>query len=255
MKNTIISRVETLTGIQHTDTNRWMALLIACGVGYEHVCQRCGGSGFFGGYGVCFDCGNGAARRYWTYPKRLTREHEALIVETFPAIRHALGTGQRFDALAKLAAEARRWFTSGGPFTRKEWVRREGIKVANRLSEQAAQAKSNRERRERENARKAEWARRDEEIGYAEIPEHGRRVEVVAEVLTTRDDHNGYGPVRKALLKAEVEGATLKLWGNLPGAVSHAERGDRIAFRATLKRSDKDARFGFFKRPTRAKAA
>jgi hypothetical protein len=66
-------------------------------------------------------------------------------------------------------------------------------------------------------------------------------------VLSVRVDEDGpYGPTTKILLKHDTG---FKVWGSLPSG-THAEQGHRIAFRATVKASDKDPKFGFFSRPS-----
>jgi hypothetical protein len=42
------------------------------------------------------------------------------------------------------------------------------------------------------------------------------------------------------------------VWGSAPKSLDDAERESRITFTATVTASDKDAKFGFFKRPTKA---
>ncbi len=52
---------------------------------------------------------------------------------------------------------------------------------------------------------------------------------------------------------AVIECDGFKLYGTLPSAISAAERGDRVAFTATVERSADDEAFGFYKRPTKAR--
>lgn len=42
------------------------------------------------------------------------------------------------------------------------------------------------------------------------------------------------------------------VWGNRPSGIYGAERKDRVSFRATLTPSDRDPKFGFYKRPSNA---
>ncbi len=44
-----------------------------------------------------------------------------------------------------------------------------------------------------------------------------------------------------------------KLWGSLPASLSDAEVGDTVEFFATVRPSDRDPKFGFFSRPTKAR--
>ena len=43
-----------------------------------------------------------------------------------------------------------------------------------------------------------------------------------------------------------------RVWGSVPASLEDAERESRITFTATVTASDRDAKFGFFKRPTKA---
>ena len=43
-----------------------------------------------------------------------------------------------------------------------------------------------------------------------------------------------------------------RVWGSVPKSLGDAERESRITFTATVTASDRDAKFGFFKRPTKA---
>ena len=57
-------------------------------------------------------------------------------------------------------------------------------------------------------------------------------------------------PSYKMLVKNE---AGWKVWGSVPAAIlSGLGRGDKVRFAASVKRSDKDAAFGFFSRPAKA---
>jgi hypothetical protein len=43
------------------------------------------------------------------------------------------------------------------------------------------------------------------------------------------------------------------VWGSVPEAIAiEVEVGDTVTFTATVTRSDRDPKFGFFKRPTKA---
>jgi len=77
------------------------------------------------------------------------------------------------------------------------------------------------------------------------------RVHVEGEILTVRNDETNFGLVTKMLIKTA---AGYKLWGTYPSALfdCNANRGDRVQFEARIKRSEKDAKFGFFSRPTKS---
>jgi hypothetical protein len=82
------------------------------------------------------------------------------------------------------------------------------------------------------------------------------RIDVEGVILSMREDESDYGVVTKCLVKTD---AGYKVWGTLPvlyrmeGTRAYSQdaaKGDRISFRATVTQSDKDSKFGFYKRPT-----
>lgn len=95
------------------------------------------------------------------------------------------------------------------------------------------------------------------------------RVELIGQPVSIKQQDGGYGPTVKCLLKTR-DG--FKVWGTVPASILdelHAEDvlswndygdrarvgdGIRLTFRftATVSRSDGDAKFGFYKRPSRA---
>lgn len=81
----------------------------------------------------------------------------------------------------------------------------------------------------------------------AEVCPEGR-VTVTGEILTTRVDESQFGSVIKMLVRDD---RGFKVWGSMPGNLD-AKRGDRVSFSANVTRSDKDDKFGFYKRPTKA---
>ena len=58
-----------------------------------------------------------------------------------------------------------------------------------------------------------------------------------------------YGDVLKMLVQDDLG---FRVWGSVPVSLEDAERESRITFTATVTASDKDAKFGFFKRPAKA---
>jgi hypothetical protein len=75
------------------------------------------------------------------------------------------------------------------------------------------------------------------------------RVEVEGVLVAKKSVETGFG----SSLKALIEGDGWKVWGTLPTALYGVEKGDRVAFTATVERSADDAGFGFYKRPTGAR--
>lgn len=107
-----------------------------------------------------------------------------------------------------------------------------------------------------------EAARAAEREAAEDVPETSERITITGTVLTVRVDEGGqFGPTTKVLVRDE---RGFKLWGSRPaikqGRDEHgnqeysiAEKGDKISFSAVVERSDKDSKFGFFRRPTKGK--
>jgi hypothetical protein len=75
------------------------------------------------------------------------------------------------------------------------------------------------------------------------------RVHVSGEVVSTKDIDTPYGITTKMLVKTSKG---WKLWVSVPRAISGVERGERVAFTATVTPSDDDPKFAFGKRPSKA---
>lgn len=86
----------------------------------------------------------------------------------------------------------------------------------------------------------------------APVPTVEGRTKVVGKVLSTRmDDGWGYNQSVYKMLVMTNDG--YKLWGTVPAALGcPLENGTMVEFEATVEPSDKDPKFGFFKRPTKA---
>jgi len=96
--------------------------------------------------------------------------------------------------------------------------------------------------------REAQW--KAESANLPPVPETDERIDVVAEILTTKEVEGMYGWQTKALYKTD---AGYKLWGSLPSKISEAKKGDRVQLSAKVSRSEDDPSFGFISRPTKAK--
>jgi len=125
--------------------------------------------------------------------------------------------------------------------------------------QEAAVRKIMADRKEREATRAA--AREAERASAADCPEG--RVVLTGVVISTDQRENAFGCTWKMLFKSD-DG--FKLWGTVPTALFgwdedegrnqfHADDmpGKRITFTATVTQSADDEKFGFFKRPTKAK--
>ena len=75
------------------------------------------------------------------------------------------------------------------------------------------------------------------------------RVEITGTVLCFKWQGSDYGDVLKMLVQDD---RGFRVWGSVPKSLDDAERDSRITFTATITQSDRDAKFGFFKRPTKA---
>lgn len=94
--------------------------------------------------------------------------------------------------------------------------------------------------------REAQWA---EEKASAPALVEGRQ-EIEGVILKVDERETDWGWVQKITLK--MDNANV-VWGSLPSAISNCDKGDRVAFTATVQLSDKDEHFGFFKRPSKAR--
>lgn len=81
---------------------------------------------------------------------------------------------------------------------------------------------------------------------------HGKRADFRGTVLTVKepDEYDRFGSTK--MLVKHADG--WKLWGTVPSSILHdIARGDEVEFSATIKVSDKDPKFGFWSRPTKAR--
>lgn len=88
----------------------------------------------------------------------------------------------------------------------------------------------------------------------AEVPfADDERATMRGKILTLRNDD--FGHVK--MLVQHADG--WKLWGTLPASLDdlllsdQLARGDEVEFTATIKRSDRDPKFGFYRRPSKAR--
>ena len=95
----------------------------------------------------------------------------------------------------------------------------------------------------RSKAKVAEWSKADQErTANAEDCPEGR-VEITGKVLNLTLVENSWGETCKMLVEADQG---FRLYGTAP---AEAEKGETITFTATVTPSDRDTKFGFFKRP------
>ena len=125
-------------------------------------------------------------------------------------------------------------------------INRKFQKYANLSEKQVAAVQKSMER-------DVEWAaKRAQDAAEAalalDVPE-GRQA-IKGEVVSIKWHDSEYGGTLKMVVKAEQG---WKVWGSVPEAIAvEVEVGDTVTFTATVTRSDRDPKFGFFKRPTKA---
>jgi len=106
-------------------------------------------------------------------------------------------------------------------------------------------------------AKKAEWAAKSAaENADAEAIVNGKQA-ITGEVITVKTQEGYYGDTLKMLVRDD---RGFKVWGTVPSALSEAAyeaettvNGSRVTFSATVEASEDDNKFGFYKRPTKAK--
>lgn len=75
------------------------------------------------------------------------------------------------------------------------------------------------------------------------------RIAITGIVLAFKLQSSQFGDTLKMLVQDD---RGFRVWGSVPKSLDDAERENRITFTATVTASDRDAKFGFFKRPTKA---
>ena len=95
-----------------------------------------------------------------------------------------------------------------------------------------------------------EASRKAEQDAAAPVPVTDARILVEGEILTVKVIETAYGITDKCLIKTS---AGWKLWITLPSSIGQARRGDRIALTCKVEPSRDDPKFGFGKRPSRAR--
>ena len=178
-------------------------------------CGRCDGVGYVA-WGiedkVCWACGGAKKRAFKTSPEARAKRRET-----------ARRKAEERDALrAKKELARQREITGGLTFAEK--------------------------RAERE----AQWA--EEKAKAQDVPTG--TVNISGEVLKVALQETRFGQVAKMTVKDHQNGFVV--WGSVPtifdeeGKLLTVGKGDHITFTASVTPSEKDAKFGFFKRPRKA---
>jgi len=94
-----------------------------------------------------------------------------------------------------------------------------------------------------------------------EVPDsEGKRVEILATLVHTREEAGEFGMVTKGLFLAEGTDGRFKLWGTVPAGILDAKipaepgatrKGALVRFSAVIARSPRDRCFGMIRRPTK----
>lgn len=218
---------------------------------YE-TCGKCAGSGVVSWGNVtfvaqgredrhCFDCnGSGKTSRLVSSARATARrqaQEAAKLAAEAEAAREAraqwLASG--YGDLLEAIEEALRGLRDGDPIRRQALAAREQI---NLYAATEADAQAVRDVLDALAAREA-----------AKVPVVEGRYEIQGEVLSVKFQESQFGGSLKMLVA--VDG--YKVWGSVPSDLYGVERGDRVAFTATVEASGDDASFGFYKRPTKAR--
>lgn len=95
-----------------------------------------------------------------------------------------------------------------------------------------------------------ELQRKVEHDNASPIPMNNVRALIKGKVLSVKPVESFYGDTLKMLVQHR-DG--WKIYGTVPNSISNVEIGDFVSFEALISVSDNDSKFGFFKRPTKAK--
>ncbi len=227
-------------------------------------CPRCGGTGQFAHFGTCFRCQG----------DRFEFQHGSARAEIADFIAKAFGrptsverAAARRDAALRRESERRRVALQEAGLSDilpseeghcPDLVLEAGTRATDiwwafgkrRMSEKAvACLRREVDRHKARNDRQAAW--KAEADAAPDAPEG--RIEVVGEVLAVKSQETAYGVSPKMLVKAE---AGWKVWATVPASIRHAlDRGARVTFTASLRRSESDPKFAIASRPTQAKLA
>jgi len=87
-----------------------------------------------------------------------------------------------------------------------------------------------------------------EQANAKPLPASGVRLTITGKIISQREQATDFGPVVKILV-SHADG--WRVWGSMPRGLD-AANGDVIQFDARVEKSEKDEKFGFFSRPTKA---
>ena len=166
----------------------------------------------------------------------------------------SIGRNRRWIAEDETRKEVERFVFGGGSDFIADM--RDALHEWGRLTEnqEAAVRKVMARAEQREAERAAEWE------AAADCPQG--RVQVVGTIMSVKRVETSFGSQWKMLVRDD---SGFKVWGSIPSKLFEPEeengiwiaaeelKGKRVSFTAAVEPSEDDQKFGFFKRPTKAK--
>ncbi len=98
------------------------------------------------------------------------------------------------------------------------------------------------------NAEKLENDKAEKRSNTPDCP-FGKQI-ITGTVVIKKWQDSGYGG---RLVMTVEDDRGFKVWGSVPSKLDDIEQGDKVEFTANIEQSDSDSKFGFFKRPSKAK--
>lgn len=254
----------TRAGVVHTAAVRDIDLAKGVATGFEKtVCKRCGGAGGSDawkhtGY-TCYDCGGsgGHGRR----PVKVYSLEKLDKLDTAKMKRDATLAEKARIAEEKRQAEAdakrAEWLKGEPEFAKALKAYKAASFSIEFLSDMVAKfdRTSDLTRKQIDAFVKTVNSRIEDERKDAEAEDVVEgKIDITGEILSVKqhvDDYYYPPKVTRKMIVRDDRG--FKVWGSVPSSIYSADRGDRVSFSARVTRSDDDAKFGFFKRPTKAK--
>ena len=189
-------------------------------------CGKCDGIGYVA-WGVldkvCWDCGGVGKRGFKTSPEARAKRRETA----------------RRKAEERREIARKKWAKEKAEAEEKELARQREITGGLTFAEKRAE-------------REAQWA--EEKAKAQDVPTG--KVNISGEVIKIALQETRFGQVAKMTVKDHQNGFVV--WGSVPtifdeeGKLLTVGKGDHITFTASVTPSEKDVKFGFFKRPRKA---
>lgn len=212
------------------------------------ACSRCGGTGYYGRFGVCFKC-NGTG---WEWGVKYTDEERAQLDKRNERARERKAEKRERERLQRRAIGRFRFPFAANLLDREPSSFNDTFlhelawnwQDKGWLSEKQAAAALRAAVRDIER----EVEREERMANTPPVPEG--RTELTGEVVKLKWQDSDFGGAYKMLVEAS-EG--FRVWGTVPRSIEDdVHEGDAVTFTATVEASKDDPTFGFFKRPTKA---